>query len=254
MTASADNTARLWDAESGSEIAVLKGHTAAVRSAAFSPDGKRVVTASFDNSGAAVGRGERQRDRGAQGPYRLGAERGLQPGRQAGGDGVSTTTPRGCGTRRAATRSRCSRAIRAAVQSAAFSPDGKRVVTASDDNTRAAVGRGERQRDRAAQGPYECRCERRLQPGRQAGGDGVRRQHGAAVGCGERQRDRGAQGSYGRGAERGLQPGRQAGGDGVFRQHARGCGTRRAAARSRCSRAIRAGCGARPSARTASGW
>ena len=47
LTASADGTARIWDADSGKEIAVLKGH-AAVSMAAFSVDGKRVVTASRD--------------------------------------------------------------------------------------------------------------------------------------------------------------------------------------------------------------
>ena len=50
VTASRDNTARIWDAESGKEIAVLKGHTGFVWSAAFSGDGKRVVTASFDST------------------------------------------------------------------------------------------------------------------------------------------------------------------------------------------------------------
>ena len=37
--------ARLWDAASGAEIAVLSGHQSAVRSAAFSADGTRIVTA-----------------------------------------------------------------------------------------------------------------------------------------------------------------------------------------------------------------
>jgi WD40 repeat protein len=45
VTTSFDNTARLWDADTGTEAAVLKGH-----SAAFSPDGKRVVTTSADNT------------------------------------------------------------------------------------------------------------------------------------------------------------------------------------------------------------
>jgi WD40 repeat protein len=34
----------------GKEAAVLKGHTDQVWSAAFSPDGKRAVTASYDKS------------------------------------------------------------------------------------------------------------------------------------------------------------------------------------------------------------
>jgi hypothetical protein len=49
-TTSEDRTARLWDAETGTEIAVLKGHKNAVLSAAFSPDGRRVATASSDNT------------------------------------------------------------------------------------------------------------------------------------------------------------------------------------------------------------
>jgi WD40 repeat protein len=43
-------TARLWDAETGNAIAVLGGHGSAVESAAFSPDGKRIVTASADKT------------------------------------------------------------------------------------------------------------------------------------------------------------------------------------------------------------
>jgi hypothetical protein len=45
VTASHDNTARIWNADSGTEIALLEG-----RSAGFSPDGKRLVTASTDNT------------------------------------------------------------------------------------------------------------------------------------------------------------------------------------------------------------
>jgi glycosyltransferase involved in cell wall biosynthesis len=47
VTASGDGTARVWDAESVKEIAVLKGHTLGVRSAAFSGDSKGVVTDVF---------------------------------------------------------------------------------------------------------------------------------------------------------------------------------------------------------------
>ena len=50
VTASGDKTARIWDAETYQQIAVLKGHEDAVSSAAFSPDGKRIVTASADTA------------------------------------------------------------------------------------------------------------------------------------------------------------------------------------------------------------
>ena len=50
VTGSYDNTARLWDASTGAEIAVLKAHTRAINAASFSPDGKRVVTGSDDNT------------------------------------------------------------------------------------------------------------------------------------------------------------------------------------------------------------
>ena len=47
VTASADKTARLWDAATGKPIGEpLKGHERLVYSVAFSPDGKRIVTAS----------------------------------------------------------------------------------------------------------------------------------------------------------------------------------------------------------------
>src|SRR5262249_42235336 len=50
VTASSDNTARIWDAASAREIAVLRGHDSYVNSAAFSPDGSRIVTASSDKT------------------------------------------------------------------------------------------------------------------------------------------------------------------------------------------------------------
>src|SRR5262249_3462956 len=50
VTASDDKTARIWDAATAKEIAVLRGHADVLRSAVFSPDGSRIVTASADET------------------------------------------------------------------------------------------------------------------------------------------------------------------------------------------------------------
>jgi WD40 repeat protein len=44
------HTARVWDAATGKQMGVLLGHDEPVNSAAFSPDGSRIVTTSFDNT------------------------------------------------------------------------------------------------------------------------------------------------------------------------------------------------------------
>ena len=172
VTASDDKTARLWDAETGKQIGEpLKGHTDSVMSAAFSPDGKRIVTASSGQDGAAVGRRDRQGDRrAAHGPYgyRVRARRSA-PTASASSPRLMTRR-RGCGTPRPASRSASrSKAMTDDVSSAAFSPDGKRIVTASEDKTArlwdAETGKpiGE-PLDR----PYGQRMERGVQPRRQA--------------------------------------------------------------------------------------
>jgi len=49
-TASWDETARVWDAATGKELAVLTGHGLRVNVAVFSPDGLRVATAGSDGT------------------------------------------------------------------------------------------------------------------------------------------------------------------------------------------------------------
>ena len=45
-----DHNARVWEAETGRQLAELKGHTDAVLSATYRLDGKRIVTASEDST------------------------------------------------------------------------------------------------------------------------------------------------------------------------------------------------------------
>jgi hypothetical protein len=49
-TASADNTARVWDAQTGQPLTPPLQHQEEVWSAVFSPDGRRMVTASADKT------------------------------------------------------------------------------------------------------------------------------------------------------------------------------------------------------------
>ena len=55
LTASSDNTARIYEVASGKEVHILAGHTDDVKSAVFSPDGKYALTASRDNTARIYG-------------------------------------------------------------------------------------------------------------------------------------------------------------------------------------------------------
>ncbi|MCP4698379.1 MAG: hypothetical protein GY862_16230 [Gammaproteobacteria bacterium] len=50
VSGSYDNTLKLWDTVSGTELITFKGHTNAIYAAAFSPDGARIVSGSGDNT------------------------------------------------------------------------------------------------------------------------------------------------------------------------------------------------------------
>jgi len=50
VTASDDESARIWDAGTGAELFTLVGHKGPVRFATFSPDGQRLASASADGT------------------------------------------------------------------------------------------------------------------------------------------------------------------------------------------------------------
>ncbi len=120
----------------GKPLAAPLQHQGGVHAVAFSPDGKTVLTGSWDKDvGAALGRGHRQaptRRPLAAPVIVLGRCRGLQPRRQdrphreRGQDRAAL----GRGHRQAPRRRPCSTAG-AAVNVVAFSPDGKTVLTGS---------------------------------------------------------------------------------------------------------------------------
>jgi len=45
-----DDTARLWNAQTGQELRVFSGQSSGIRRVAFSPNGKQVLTGSFDGT------------------------------------------------------------------------------------------------------------------------------------------------------------------------------------------------------------
>ncbi len=134
VTASADHSARVWDAATGRALLTLEGHGGAVNSAAFSPDGTRLVTASHDRSArvwdAATGRalltieGHSEFVEGAT--FSLDGSRLVTASADHSARIWDAITGRALVTLEGHTGK---------VSSAAFSPDGTRVVTASYDHS-----------------------------------------------------------------------------------------------------------------------
>ena len=109
VTSSDDKTAIIWDAESGERIRVLAGQGGAVDSATFSPDGRRIVTASGDFFLVAMTPAEEQSDR------TIVVDMNLSVWDAETGEIYVLT------------------GHSSAVNSAAYSPDGRRIVSASWD-------------------------------------------------------------------------------------------------------------------------
>ena len=135
LTASADNTARVWNAANGQLLAILQGHTGPVRSAVFSPDGQRVVTASYDHTARVWNAASGQLLATLQGHTESVVSAVFSP------DGQRIVTASVDGT--AQVWNAVSWQLLAtllhgsddSVNSAVFSPDGQRILTASDDYT-----------------------------------------------------------------------------------------------------------------------
>ena len=90
---------KVWDAETGAELATLQAHSVSALSVAFSPDGKRLVSGGYD--------GSRQRERGVVKLWEAATGRELLVlGEHAH-----------------------------AVNGVAFSPDGQHVASSSSDKT-----------------------------------------------------------------------------------------------------------------------
>ena len=130
------NEARLFDAETGQEMISFSPH-GAVASANFSPDGRRVVTGSWDRSAkiwsTETGRSILKLAGGHTGPVN-----GAVFSTDAAGSQVLTASDDGTAMLWDATTGELLVAFEGhegRVRSASFSPDGRLVLTASDDAT-----------------------------------------------------------------------------------------------------------------------
>ncbi len=133
LTLSRD-TARVWDAASGAEVTRIDGPSDSVAGAALSPDGRRVVTASYDLTARLW-------------DVASGAETGTLEGHSAAvsaasfsPDGKRVVTASDDATARiwdVASGAELATLVghSGGVNDASFSPDGRRVVTASEDRT-----------------------------------------------------------------------------------------------------------------------
>jgi WD40 repeat protein len=134
VTASRNDTARIWDIADGTLHAVLTGHSSWVNSAAYSPDGRFIVTSSLDKTAiiwnAADGKlltrleGHALEVNSAafspDGRFIVTSSNDNTPGIWSAANGKLITTLQG---------------HKDNVNTAVFSPDGKYIVTASWENT-----------------------------------------------------------------------------------------------------------------------
>lgn len=150
VTASADKTARLWDARTGRLLAQFRGHEEGVTSTAFSNDGARVVTGSHDRTvriwdvvtskeicRVACSHSVREAKFSLDGTRICGISRPARTLKSPDGTRITRTQSAHVQFWDAATSFQFLSLVghRGPVQSIAFSPDSKLILTASDDGT-----------------------------------------------------------------------------------------------------------------------
>ncbi|MFH2141133.1 MAG: caspase family protein [Bacteroidota bacterium] len=134
LTASEDNTAKIWDSETGNLLHSLEGHTEEIRSATWSPDGKRIVTASWDKSAKTWDSESGKLLHSLEGhTYGVYSATWSPDGKKVftvSYDNTAKTWDSGYGNLLYSLNGHTEQVL-----SATWSSDGKRIVTASDDKT-----------------------------------------------------------------------------------------------------------------------
>jgi WD40 repeat protein len=143
ITTSEDGTARLWSAKTGQALRTLNGHIGPVNSAAFSHDGKLVVTASWDKTARLWDAETGKALRALEGHTEQITNAAFSPDREFI---VTTSKPNTASLRNTKEAARVWRTETGElvtmlsghdrwINGAAFSPNGRWIVTASDDLT-----------------------------------------------------------------------------------------------------------------------
>jgi WD40 repeat protein len=134
VTASQDETARIWDALTGAQLALLAGHSDIVATAAYSPDGTRIVTASEDKTARVW-----EAHDGTQLAVLFGHGGPVHSAAYSPDGGRIVTASADKTARIWDARTGAQLAVLAGhgdgVHSAVYSPDGTRIVTVSEDKT-----------------------------------------------------------------------------------------------------------------------
>ena len=134
VTASSDDTAKIWDANNGKLLQTLRGHGSYVVSASFSPDGSLIITGSWDDTAKIWDASNGRLIRTLRGHKSNVNFANFSP------DGSRIVTASWDDTAKIwdASNGRLIRTLKGhenSVTTANFSPDGSRIVTASWDDT-----------------------------------------------------------------------------------------------------------------------
>ena len=136
VTGSEDTSARIWKVKSGEELVTLHEHTSSVWSVAFSRDGSEVVTASYDGTAVTCDSltGERRQKFGGEEMSLIGEAMAYSPNDDliagGGADGNVRVWNRESGTLVTEFQGHG-----ASVKNAAFTPNGRDLVSWADDCT-----------------------------------------------------------------------------------------------------------------------
>ncbi|MEZ4705726.1 MAG: hypothetical protein R3A44_00890 [Caldilineaceae bacterium] len=134
VSGSADSTVRIWDADSGDQLAQLDGHSSWVNAVAFSPDGQRIVSGSADSTvriwDADSGDQLAQLDGHAGSVYAVAFSPDGQRIVSGSDDRIVRIWDADSGDQLAQLNGHAG-----SVYAVAFSPDGQRIVSGSDDRT-----------------------------------------------------------------------------------------------------------------------